>query len=152
MTICSVCGKGELKLEVRDYVHTYKNDQQVFANLKALYCSACAEPVFDAQTSAVYAQHVNAHAVRVNERFVDAQYITTVRRALNLTKLEAGKLFGGGKNAFNRYESGEAAPSIALKLLFRVLEKNPELLETFRETSLNPVAAINVKSNQNSTV
>ncbi len=38
-------------------------------------------------------------------------------------------LTGGGKNAFSRYENGQAKPMAAVVNLFRLLERNPKLMK-----------------------
>ena len=45
---------------------------------------------------------------------------------------EAAELFGGGVNAFSRYENGKTRPPLALVKLFKVLERHPELLSEIR--------------------
>jgi len=40
-------------------------------------------------------------------------------RRLGLSQVAAGRLIGGGHNAFSRYERGEAAPLLAVVNLFR---------------------------------
>ncbi|MEQ1879923.1 MAG: type II toxin-antitoxin system MqsA family antitoxin [Burkholderiales bacterium] len=37
--------------------------------------------------------------------------------------------FGGGANAFSRYESGKTKPPLALVKLFKVLDKHPDLFK-----------------------
>ncbi|MGZ8218763.1 type II toxin-antitoxin system MqsA family antitoxin [Methylomagnum sp.] len=48
------------------------------------------------------------------------------------TQAEAAKLAGGGKNAFSRYEHGQAKPVAAVVNLFRLLDRHPELLDELR--------------------
>jgi HTH-type transcriptional regulator / antitoxin MqsA len=38
------------------------------------------------------------------------------------------QIFGGGVNAFSRYENGKTKPPLALVKLLRVLDWHPELL------------------------
>jgi HTH-type transcriptional regulator/antitoxin MqsA len=59
---------------------------------------------------------------------VDPAYIRQVRKKLNLDQKEAGKLFGGGVNAFSRYETGKTPPPVSLVKLLRILDAHPELL------------------------
>ncbi|MES2663686.1 MAG: type II toxin-antitoxin system MqsA family antitoxin, partial [Pseudomonadota bacterium] len=40
--------------------------------------------------------------------------------------------FGGGVNAFSRYENGKTKPPLALVKLFQVLDRHPELLNEVR--------------------
>jgi HTH-type transcriptional regulator/antitoxin MqsA len=51
---------------------------------------------------------------------------------LKLDQKEAAKLFGGGDNAFSRYENGKTKPPLALLKLLALLEKHPELLNEVR--------------------
>jgi HTH-type transcriptional regulator/antitoxin MqsA len=60
-------------------------------------------------------------------------YLTTtevrrIRKKLGLTQRQAGEIFGGGHNAFSRYESGSARPPKSTDTLLRLLDKHPELL------------------------
>jgi len=45
---------------------------------------------------------------------------------------KAAEIFGGGVNAFSRYENGKTKPPLALVKLLRVLEKHPDLLDEVR--------------------
>lgn len=54
---------------------------------------------------------------------------------LRLDQREAAALFGGGVNAFSRYETGKTKPPLALVQLLRLLERHPELLEEMRQAS-----------------
>jgi HTH-type transcriptional regulator/antitoxin MqsA len=46
--------------------------------------------------------------------------------------VEAADIFGGGANAFSRYENGKTKPSLALVKLLELLDRHPELLEEVR--------------------
>ena len=69
----------------------------------------------------------NAH-LEVNAQITDPKRIYEIRTKLNLTQQEAGALFGGGVNAFSRYETGKTKPPLALVQLFKLLDSQPELL------------------------
>jgi HTH-type transcriptional regulator/antitoxin MqsA len=45
---------------------------------------------------------------------------------------EAAEIFGGGVNAFSRYENGRTRPPLALVKLLRVLDRHPDLLAEVR--------------------
>jgi HTH-type transcriptional regulator/antitoxin MqsA len=47
---------------------------------------------------------------------------------LGLTQAEAGRIFGGGVNAFSRYERGATKPSTQMRKLLKIVEKHPELI------------------------
>ncbi len=44
----------------------------------------------------------------------------------------AAAIFGGGVNAFSRYETGKTRPPLALVKLLKVLDRHPELLDEVR--------------------
>lgn len=62
--------------------------------------------------------------------------LTRVREQFNLTQQQAAKVFGGGANAFSRYESGNTKPPVALVKLFKVLNRHPELFNEIAETGM----------------
>ncbi len=66
--------------------------------------------------------------IKVNQPFIDPEFILSVRKKLQLDQREAGELFGGGVNAFSRYENGKSKPSLALVKLLKVLDRHPDLL------------------------
>lgn len=69
---------------------------------------------------------------QVNASIVDPSFIANVRKKLSLDQREAAELFGGGINAFSRYENGKTKPPLALVKLFKVLERHPDLLNEIR--------------------
>ncbi|NCV33245.1 MAG: helix-turn-helix domain-containing protein, partial [Betaproteobacteria bacterium] len=58
--------------------------------------------------------------------------ITRVRRKLDLDQRQAAELFGGGVNAFSRYENGKTKPPLALVKLLKLLDRHPDLLDELR--------------------
>lgn len=67
-----------------------------------------------------------------------AAHVRDVRKKLKLSQEEAGVIIGGGKRAFQKYESGANPPSDAAVGLIEVLARHPEEVETLR--SIRPVA------------
>jgi len=53
-------------------------------------------------------------------------------KKLSLDQREASEIFGGGVNAFSRYENGKTKPSLALLKLLKVLDRHPDLLNEIR--------------------
>uniref|UniRef100_UPI0001C2FA74 HTH-type transcriptional regulator MQSA (ygiT/b3021) n=1 Tax=Escherichia coli (strain K12) TaxID=83333 RepID=UPI0001C2FA74 len=72
------------------------------------------------------------HMASVNAETVAPEFIVKVRKKLSLTQKEASEIFGGGVNAFSRYEKGNAQPHPSTIKLLRVLDKHPELLNEIR--------------------
>lgn len=61
-----------------------------------------------------------------------AARVKAVRKKLGLTQEEAGRIIGGGRRAFQKYESGATPPSEAAVGLIEILDRHPEELETLR--------------------
>jgi HTH-type transcriptional regulator/antitoxin MqsA len=82
------------------------------------------------------AERVNAAMMlfnkQVNASIVDPKFIISVRKKLKLGQREASELFGGGVNAFSRYETGKIKPPLALVKLLRILDSHPDLLSMVR--------------------
>ncbi|MFN3943776.1 MAG: type II TA system antitoxin MqsA family protein [Allosphingosinicella sp.] len=62
-----------------------------------------------------------------------AAYVRAVRKRLRLSQEEAGRIIGGGKRAFQKYESGAMPPSDAAVAAIEMLAMHPEGLERLRE-------------------
>jgi HTH-type transcriptional regulator / antitoxin MqsA len=71
-------------------------------------------------------------ANKVNAAYVDPAYIARIRKKLDLDQRQAAEIFGGGVNAFSRYENGKTKPPLSLVKLLRVLERHPDLLREVR--------------------
>ncbi|AGN83150.1 DNA-binding protein [Pseudomonas putida H8234] len=69
---------------------------------------------------------------QVNAAVVDPSFIASIRRKFDLDQREAGEIFGGGVNAFSRYENGKTTPPVALVKLLKLLDRHPELFEEVR--------------------
>ena len=61
----------------------------------------------------------------MNAAKVDPAFISAVRKKLRLDQQEAAELFGGGANAFARYENGKTKPPLAP---VKLLDRHPDLL------------------------
>lgn len=66
------------------------------------------------------------------DKLLSAVEIRRIRTALRLTQKDAGEIIGGGPKAFQKYESGEIAPSRAIANALRLLERHPEDVEFLR--------------------
>ena len=129
---CPVCGAAELIRDTRDLPYTYKGETTQIPAVTGDFCPACAESVLDAAESDRVMREMRAFSKQVNAAIVDPGYIVEVRKKLALDQREAGEIFGGGVNAFSRYENGRTKPPLALVKLLRVLERHPDFLNEVR--------------------
>lgn len=129
---CPVCGAAKLVHDTRDLPYTYKGETTLIAGVTGDFCPACAESILDAAQSDRVMREMRAFSKQVNAAIVDPGFITSVRKKLALDQREAAEIFGGGINAFSRYENGKTKPPLALVKLLKVLERHPDLLNEVR--------------------
>ena len=126
---CPVCGAAELIHDTRDVPYTYKGETTVISAVTGDFCPACAESLLDAAESNRVMREMRAFSKEVNAAIVDPGFIAHVRKKLDLDQREAAEIFGGGINAFSRYENGKTRPPLALVKLFKLLDRHPDLLD-----------------------
>lgn len=129
---CPTCGAAELIHDTRELPYSYKGESTVIPSVTADFCPACGEAITDMKETERVMREMQAFNKQVNAAYVDPGYIAQVRRKLDLDQREAAELFGGGVNAFSRYETGKTKPSLALVKLFKLLDHHPELLPELR--------------------
>jgi HTH-type transcriptional regulator / antitoxin MqsA len=100
------------------------------------FCPAFGESVLGAIESARVSGLMLEFNKQVNGSIVDPAFIARVRKKLGLDQQEASTLFGGGVNAFSRYETGKTKPPLALVRLFQILDLRPDLLSEIKMLAL----------------
>jgi len=131
---CPVCSAAELTHDTRDLPYTYKGQTTTIAAVEADFCRACNESITDMAETERVMREMQAFNKQVNAAMVDPNFIASVRKKLDLGQREAAEIFGGGINAFSRYENGKTKPPLALVKLLKVLERHPDLLNEVRAT------------------
>ena len=133
---CPTCEFGSLVADVRGVPYTYKGKKTVIKTVKGKFCDnpKCREVVMDMGESVRTSKEMLEFNKKVNAELTPIDLLAQVRKQLDLTQQEAAKVFGGGPNAFSRYESGKTKPPVALVKLFKVLNKHPDLFKEIAET------------------
>lgn len=126
-TTCPICEQGTL------IAHTYCHEvvcegaKLEVPGMEYSVCTACgADPVLPSQ--AKRNQLRVAEARREHMGLLSGEQIRAVRDKLALSQARAAELFGGGANAFSKYERGETLQSVAMDRLLRLVAANPWLL------------------------
>ncbi|MFT4928038.1 MAG: HTH-type transcriptional regulator/antitoxin MqsA [Phenylobacterium sp.] len=132
MMKCPVCGAATLIHDTRDVTYTYKGETTIFSAITGDFCPACTEIILDMTEADRYGLLAKRFHKQVNAAIIDPAFIVGVRKRLQLDQKEAAEIFGGGANAFSRYENGKTKPPLALIKLLKVLDKHPELLPEVR--------------------
>ena len=121
---CPICDAAELVHDTRDIPYTYKGETTVIPAVTGDFCTACDESILDlAETGRTMGLMLEFNK-QVNAAIVDPAFILSVRK-----KLDLDQLFGGGVNAFSRYENGKTKPPLALVKLLQLLDRHPDLLQ-----------------------
>lgn len=128
---CLQCDDGTL-LEhgQRDLVFTYRDQTATVPAISGWHCPVCGECEFDPGEGERYGHAVDAFAAQVDAEL--ASLLRNIRKRLGLKQAEAGKLFGGGINAFSEYERGKTQPHKSTVLLLKLLDRHPDLLNEIR--------------------
>jgi len=129
---CPSCAAAKLVRDTRDLPYTYKGETTILPKVSGDFCSACDESILDAAESRRTMNLMLAFNKQVNAAIVDPEFIVSVRKKLDLDQREAADIFGGGANAFSRYEKGKTKPSLALVKLLKLLDRHPDLLAEVR--------------------
>ena len=129
---CPNCGAANLVHDTRDLPYPYKGETTILPQATGDFCPACGESVLDAAESRRTMNRMLEFNKQVNASIVDPEFIASVRKKLDLDQKEAAEIFGGGVNAFSRYENGKTKPPLALVKLLKVLDRHPDLLDEVR--------------------
>ena len=126
---CASCGYRETVHKVTDIPYKFMGRQTLIPSVACERCPECGEVFLDMEAS----RKVDEAMARFNREVGDAlgitpEFVRQVRKKLNLGQKEAGSIFGGGVNAFSRYETGKTPPPVSLVKLLRILDSHPELL------------------------
>ncbi len=123
---CLVCEVGNLRAATRTEALRYRNRTLQVHDFCFSSCDQCgAELVMPEQ--AKRNQVLMADAVRRVEGLLTSQQIKEVRQLMDVNRSQASKIFGGGPNAFSKYERGEIHPSEAVNKLMILARDVPEV-------------------------
>lgn len=130
--LCPVCEEG--RLHEAHFDGDFKHGDKVVHvdDLECYRCDACgADPVLEDQ---IRRNHLKvADAKRHMDGLLSGGEIRALREFLHLSQNEAAELFGGGANAFSKYERGDVLQSKPMDRLLRVTARFPFLLNALRE-------------------
>ncbi len=129
---CPTCAAAELMHDTRDIPYTYKGEATIIPAVTGDFCPACDESILEVEESRRTMNLMLEFNKQVNASIVDPDFIANVRKKLSLDQREAAEIFGGGVNAFSRYENGKTRPPLALVKLFKLLDRHPDLLNEVR--------------------
>jgi HTH-type transcriptional regulator/antitoxin MqsA len=122
--ICPVCEEGHL--HEATFADDFKHGDSTIhvEGLECFVCKSCgADPVFKDQ---IRRNHLRvADAKRSVDGLLIGEQIKAIRAEHGLSQSDAAELFGGGANAFSKYERGDVIQSKSMDKLLRLASKYP---------------------------
>ncbi|WP_051018759.1 type II toxin-antitoxin system MqsA family antitoxin [Idiomarina sp. 28-8] len=140
MHICSMCGSDNTVVKSEERTFEYKGDKVAYT-ANYVECHEC-EFEFVPFNFKKREEGIKADLKRSAESLLTSVKIKHIRAEHGLTQEYASKLFGGGKNAFSKYERGEVLQSKAMDKLLRLVDLNPHNLEILKAIDGSPKKAI----------
>ena len=127
---CHTCSKGTLHKGSKTQTYHYKN-ASIVLNQPGTWCDNCDEGIVTGEDIAATELAFEEFKAKI-DKLIEPSEIRYIRKnILQLKQQEAAEVFGGGKNAFSRYERGEVRPSLAVSNLLRMFKRHPEEIKDF---------------------
>jgi HTH-type transcriptional regulator/antitoxin MqsA len=126
MKKCPLCKNGTLSRKTKVMAYNYKG-RKTNINQPGDFCNSCGDGILEGKDLKETRKQKHDFLAKV-DGFLSSSQIRAIRLKLNLTQHEAAEIFGGGPNAFSRYERGESMQMKATDNLLRLLDKHPKLL------------------------
>lgn len=126
---CPECG-GKMRWETRDDSVEYKGHRKAFSTT-AWWCESCDEAIIDGPALQIAERAFVELRAEVDQILLPEE-VSEVRKKLNISQREAGRILGGGPRAFQKYESGQVPVSEPMKNLLVLLRNDPRRLKELR--------------------
>lgn len=123
---CPFCGEKAYCHQIKKLDLCYKS-HSLTINQPGFWCNKCKEGVIGGDDRKATQKELQAFRSKVDGLLLPDQ-VKLIREVLGLTQQKAGVLFGGGVNAFSRYERGETPIPKPLSQLLNLLYRHPNLL------------------------
>ena len=127
MKQCLACGGGPLKRATKKVTFEYKGHMFTY-DQPGTWCNECGEAFLEKSDKQATDPLLVDFQARI-DGCLTTNDIRQIRKKLGLTQKQAGKIIGGGVNAFSRYETGKAYPTRGTENFLRLLDRHPELLK-----------------------
>ncbi|WP_225741797.1 type II toxin-antitoxin system MqsA family antitoxin [Halospina sp. K52047b] len=127
---CKACGSHDVTQHAENESIRYRQGA-VDVALSYCVCNACGREFVPTEVIKQNDALIRA-ARRAYDGLLSPEQIRHGRQSLGLSQEEAASVFGGGANAFSKYERGEVTQSVAMDRLIRLCVNHPELLDEIR--------------------
>lgn len=130
---CPFCHDGVLERRVIREQYNYKG-HTIEVDQPGEFCTHCEEGILNKEDLEATRQELHDFRAGIDGLLASGD-IRRIRKKLKLNQKRAGALFGGGPNAFSRYELGKTTQPKAIDQLLRLLDRHPELLSEVEATT-----------------
>ena len=118
MTNCKICKSKDISgfVEVEDI--SYKGND-LLVSIAYSVCNNC-DREFVSKPQIIQNELALRAVKKTFDGLLSSEEIVRAREELSLTQEQAARVFGGGRNAFSKYERGEVSQSVAMDKLIRI--------------------------------
>lgn len=124
MNTCKVCGSSAITTHSKPEQIKYK-DSFITVSLTYSTCQGC-EREFVSTKQIKDGDVLIRNAKKAYDGLYTCEEIKAARETLGLSQAEAAELFGGGRNAFSKYERGEVSQSVSMDRLIKLCIYNQD--------------------------
>lgn len=127
MNVCPVCEEGTLVTESYSDEIMHQGKLLLVHGMQRSRCLQCGSDPVLANQSRIN-DRIIAEAKREADGLLSGDQVRAIRTRLGLSQRKAAEYFGGGSNAFSKYERGDVIQSVAMDKLLRLVDKYPALV------------------------
>ncbi len=117
-TSCPLCSQSAEEKEWQKEIE-HNGQELLVTGLRHFVCQGCGTTFANNEQSRINRRAV-AYARNETDGLLPGSEIRALRERWNLTQRDAARIFGGGLNAFSKYENGEVVQSDPMDKLLRL--------------------------------
>jgi len=118
MCVCNKCNSTDVAQLSEVETNTYKGEEYS-VDIEYSICNSCHRE-FLSKPQIIANEAKVREAKKQIEGLLSAEDIKAIRKSLRLSQADASNIFGGGQNAFSKYERSEVTQSQAMDKLLRL--------------------------------
>lgn len=130
MNNCPICN-GKLNKKTHKKNMLYKN-KNLTIEMTGDYCDECKEGFYNEEEQSLITNRILL-AKRKADNLLTPEHVRRIRKKVKLTQKEAQEIFGGGVNAFSKYERAEVTQPRATDILLRLLDNKTLSVEQIKQ-------------------
>jgi HTH-type transcriptional regulator / antitoxin MqsA len=124
LSMCQVCGEGQLVLRVTDEDVEY-GGQTARVAVRMVSCDHCGSEYATPAEALLNKRAVMAFRKRV-DGLLSGEEIRFIRRQYDISQDQASAMFGGGPKAFSKYENDDVAHATSMDKLLRLVRDSED--------------------------